>query len=243
MRPGSVLEIVDLGLVPYADGLALQREAVEERRAGRRADTLFLLEHPAVVTLGRSSREDNLLLSRERLRAQGVEVFEVARGGDVTYHAPGQLVGYAVVDLEERGEKDLHAYLRRLENALQRGLRELGVATRVEPGRTGVLVADPRPGRQPRKIASIGVAARGWVTSHGFALNVDLDLAGFSRIVPCGLQDVAMTSVAAELGADAPPSLGERVRTAVRAAFRREFATESGRMDPFPSGRSPDPPL
>jgi lipoyl(octanoyl) transferase len=216
------LDIVDLGLVPYAEGLKLQERAVEERRAGERPDTLFLLEHPPVVTLGRGFREESLRVPREALASQGVEIFEANRGGDVTYHAPGQLVGYPILDLDARGERDLHAYLRRLETVLCDALRALGVPPRVVPGRTGVFVEDPGA-PQPRKIASIGVGARGWITRHGFALDVDLDLAGFSCIVPCGLADVAMTSVAAELGDAAQPDLPARARAEVRRAFARHF--------------------
>jgi lipoate-protein ligase B len=224
MRPGTPLEIVELGLVPYAKGLALQEMAVEERRAGARPDTLFLLEHPPVVTLGRGFRAESLLASRGDLARAGVELFEAKRGGDATYHAPGQLVGYPVLDLDARGERDLHAYLRRLEALLCDALEALGVPPRRVAGRTGVFVEDADASAPPRKIASIGVGARGWVTSHGFALNVDLDLAGFSHIVPCGLADVAMTSAAAELGVAAPDDLGERARAAVRTAFGRHFA-------------------
>lgn len=216
--------IEDLGRVSYAEGLALQEAAIEARRAGRRGDTLFLLEHPPVVTLGRSFREESLRVSREALAAQGIPVFEAKRGGDVTYHAPGQLVGYPILDLAGRGEPDLHRYLRRLEAVLCDALRQLGVPPRVIGGRTGVFVEASDPGAAPRKIASIGVGARGFVTSHGFALNVDLDLAGFANIVPCGLHDVEMTSVAAELGVRAPRELAARAREAVIAAFRRRFA-------------------
>ncbi|MGH0031680.1 MAG: lipoyl(octanoyl) transferase LipB [Myxococcota bacterium] len=220
---GHPVEVIELGLVPYAEGLDLQERAIEERRAGDRGDVLFLLEHPPVVTLGRGSRPENLLVSREELAARGVGLFEARRGGDVTYHAPGQLVGYPVLDLEARGQPDLHAHLRRLEAVLCDALRSLGVPPRTVPGRTGVFVDDPEPAAAPRKIASIGVGARGWVTSHGFALNVDLDLAGFGCIVPCGLDDVAMTSVVAELGSDARPDLPARTRAAVRSAFARHF--------------------
>ena len=220
---GHPVEVIDLGLVPYAEALDLQERAVEERRAGKRPDTLFLLEHPPVITLGRNTRPENLRESPAALAAEGVELFEVKRGGDVTYHAPGQLVGYGILDLDARGRRDLHAYLRALEAVLCQALRGLGVPPRTVPGRTGVFVDDPDPAPAPRKIASIGVGARGWVTSHGFALNVDLDLGGFARIVPCGLADVEMTSVAAERAAGAPPDLPARARHAVRAAFARHF--------------------
>jgi len=220
---GAALHIEDLGRVAYAEGLALQERAVTARGAGERPDTLFLLEHPPVVTFGRGARAAHLLVSREALARQGIELFEAKRGGDVTYHAPGQLVGYPILDLAARGERDLHAYLRRLEAVLCDALRALGVSPRVVAGRTGVFVDDPDPAAAPRKIASIGVGARGWITSHGFALNVDLDLAGFANIVACGLADVRMTSVAAELGRRAPADVADRARAAVRAAFGRHF--------------------
>jgi lipoyl(octanoyl) transferase len=212
-----------MGCVPYAEALALQERAVRARGAGEIPDTLFLLEHPPVVTLGRGAREANLLVSREALAARGIGLFEAKRGGDVTYHAPGQLVGYPILDLAARGCPDLHAYLRRLEAVLCDALSELGVPPRVVPGRTGVFVDTRGPADAPRKIASIGVGARGWITCHGFALNVDLDLAGFANIVPCGLADVRMTSVAAELGHAAHAGLAGRTREAVGRAFRRHF--------------------
>jgi len=184
---------------------------------------LLLLEHPPVVTLGRGAHEENLRVPRARLVAEGVELHEVSRGGDVTWHGPGQLVGYPILDLAARGERDVHLYLRRLEAVLCDALASLGVPPRSIPGMTGVFVADPRGSGPQRKIASIGVGLRGWVTWHGFALNVDCDLAGFDRIVPCGLQGVEMTSIARELGAGVPPDLGQRARDAVKDAFLRAF--------------------
>jgi len=219
------LVIEDLGRLPYGEALERQRVAVAARRAGTAPDVLLLLEHPPVVTLGRSAREENLRLSRSALVRRGVEVHEVARGGDVTYHAPGQLVGYPILDLSARDARDVPAYLRGLEAALCDALEALGVRPRLQGGYTGVFV-EPGSGASegpPRKIASIGVALRGWVTCHGFALNVDLDLMGFESIVPCGLRDVVMTSVRQELGAEAPPDLGARARDAVVAAFRARF--------------------
>lgn len=215
------LRIEELGRVPYAEALQLQEAALEARRRGERPDTLFLLEHPPVVTLGRGSREEHLLSSRETLRARGFEIFEVRRGGDVTYHGPGQLIGYPVLDLAARGERDLHAYLRSLEQVLVEALARLGVPARTLRGCTGVFVGEgeARPGRFPRKLASIGVGVRGWVTWHGFALNVDVGLEAFEDIVPCGLQGVEMTSVARELPVSAFEDLPARVREAVRVAF------------------------
>jgi lipoate-protein ligase B len=219
------LVIQDLGRVAYGEALERQRAAVEARRAGRAPDVLLLLEHPPVVTLGRSAREENLRQPRSALARRGVEVHEVARGGDVTYHAPGQLVGYPILDLSARDARDVHAYLRGLETALCEALDRLGVRPRLLPGYTGVFVEPGlgEPEDPPRKIASIGVALRGWVTCHGFALNVDLDLAGFESIVPCGLHGVVMTSVQRELGPAAPHDLGPRARHAVAEAFRARF--------------------
>ncbi len=212
------LAVRELGRVAYADALALQDELVAARRRGAVPDTLLLLEHPPVVTVGRSGRAEHLLLPPEALAARGVALHEVARGGDVTYHAPGQLVGYPIVDLAARGAPDVPAWLRTLEDAVGEALAALGVPWCRQPGWTGVFVDAPGAAR-PRKIASIGIGVRGWVSCHGFALNVDVDLAGFDAIVPCGLHGVEMTSVARELGARAPADLGARARRAVRDAF------------------------
>ena len=215
-----MLAVRELGQVSYRDALALQHELVAARRRGEGEDTLLLLEHPPVVTLGRSAHVEHLLVPQDALAARGVELFEVARGGDVTYHAPGQLVGYPIVDLAARDARDVHAWLRTLEELLGEALVALGVPWRRVPGWTGVFVADEREGARPRKIASIGVGVRGWVTLHGFALNVDLDLAGFDAIVPCGLSAVEMTSIARELGDRAPADLRSRALAAVRSAFQ-----------------------
>ena len=214
-----------LGTVPYAEGLELQMKAVEARRADAAPDRLLLLEHPPVITLGRSARSEHLRMSPDALNARGITLHEISRGGDVTYHGPGQLVGYPILDLAARGEADVHRYLRSLEAVLVEALAALGVSSRTLPGTTGVFAATgPERSQRPRKIASIGVGVRGWVTYHGFALNVTLDLAAFEAIVPCGLHDVEMTSVAAELGDAAPAGLGERAREAVAAAFGRRWS-------------------
>jgi lipoate-protein ligase B len=228
------LRVEDLGCIAYDEALALQRAAVAERRAGQRDDTLLLMEHPRVITLGRSSHEENLRRPRKALEADGVELHEVARGGDVTYHAPGQLVGYPIIDLDARGVRDVHRYLRALENVLSMALGTLGVEPRLRDGYTGVFV-EPGPGEEAlphRKIASIGIGVRSWVTYHGFALNVDLDLAGFDDIVPCGLLDVEMTSVARECGVVETRDLGKQTRSAITAAFARLFG-------PPPESRAP----
>jgi lipoate-protein ligase B len=217
----QALQIDWLGRVPYGDALRRQEEAVEARRAGAAGDRLLLLEHPPVITLGRSARSENLRTPRAALRARGVEVHEVARGGDVTYHGPGQLVGYLIVDLAARGLADAHGFLRTIEVALREALAALGVAADARPGMTGVFVAGSEP---PRKLASIGLGLRGWITWHGFALNVDLDARDFGDIVPCGLHGVEMTSVARELGGGADPSLPARARGAVARAFAERLA-------------------
>ena len=218
------LAVRELGRVGYRDALKLQDELVAVRRRGECGDTLLLLEHPPVVTLGRSAHSEHLLVPEGALAARGIELFEVARGGDVTYHAPGQLVGYPIVDLAARDARDVHAWLRTLEELIGEALVALGVPWRRVPGWTGVFVADEREGARPRKIASIGVGVRGWVTWHGFALNVDCDLAGFDCIVPCGLHGVVMSSVAGELGPAAPPDLGRLACEAVKTAFLRHFS-------------------
>jgi lipoate-protein ligase B len=220
------LETEWLGTVPYGAALELQLAAVEARRAGG-ADRLLLLEHPAVVTLGRSAKAENLLTPRDALAARGVEVHEIARGGDVTWHGPGQLVGYVIADLAARGAQDVSLWLRGLEACLIEALAELGVPSRRIAGMTGVFVADSG---QPRKIASIGVGLKGWITYHGFALNVTPDLAGFGDIVPCGLSGVTMTSVARErcerlaLGSAEERAFFAGARERVAAAFAKALA-------------------
>ncbi|MBM3907355.1 MAG: lipoyl(octanoyl) transferase LipB [Gemmatimonadetes bacterium] len=209
--------------MPYADALALQREAARARLSGELPhDLLLLVQHPPVITLGRSTKDGNLLATGELLAARGVELFEVERGGDVTFHGPGQLVGYPIVNLEQH-TRDLHWYLRQLEEVLIQALGAFGITGGRTPGKTGVWVGG-------RKIASIGVHARQWVTWHGFALNVSTDLSYFDLMVPCGIQDVVMTSVERELldAADgaclAPsPALWDDARERTVAAFGRQF--------------------
>lgn len=201
-----------LGRVSYADGLALQERLVRERRAGIIPDTLLLLEHPHVITLGSSSDPAHVLAGPEERAALGLELFQTGRGGDVTYHGPGQLVGYPILALEEE-RRDLHRFLRDLEGALIDGLAELGVeAGRIE-GLTGVWVAGG-------KIAAIGVrVSSGWITSHGFALNVAPELGYFGTIVPCGISDRAVTSLERVLGET--PDMAEVERVVAGALARR----------------------
>ncbi len=202
------LRVSDLGTMSYGAALELQRSAARSRISGELdQDLLLLVEHPPVVTLGRSSKQAHLLASPALLQQRGVELFEVERGGDVTFHGPGQLVGYPIIDLK-RHRQDLHWYLRQVEELLIRALATFGLNGRREAGYTGVWIAD-------RKIASIGVHARDWVTWHGFALNVSTDLRYFDLMVPCGIQQVVMTSMERELGR--PVSRGEVVETVVAA--------------------------
>ena len=216
------LEVQWLGRVPYGEALELQRKRIEARRSGAAGDALLLLEHPPVVTLGRSARPESLLLAPDALRARGVEVHEVARGGDVTWHGPGQLVGYLVLDLAARGAPDVHAHLRGIEALLIEALAGLSVAAERRAGMTGVFVAGSAP---PRKIASIGVGLRGWVTWHGFALNVANPPGAFAGIVPCGLHGVEMTSLRAERGGgDDPGALFAQARDLVAETARRRLA-------------------
>ncbi len=233
------LSIEWLGETSYADALARQHQAVADRLAGRSPDRLLLVEHPAVITLGRSTDRANLRLGEARLRELGIELFEVGRGGDITFHAPGQLVGYPIIDLDALGRRDVHTHLRRLEAALIEALDELGVPARRMPGWTGVFVDRARSaarGGPERKIASIGVGVRRWVTFHGFALNVTIDLVGFDPIVPCGLREVEMTSVAVELAreegvAELNPAwhsaLDARVRDVVGRSMQRQLSRDS----------------
>jgi len=181
------IHVLAAGLVRYADALTWQRDLARSRIAGTLdRDVLLLVEHPPVITLGRAARQVHL---RD---ATGIEVVEVERGGDITYHGPGQLVGYPILDLTEY-RRDLHWYLRTIEDALIRALASLGIAGERRSGYTGVWTGG-------RKIASIGVHVKQWVTWHGFALNVTTDLAEFARIVPCGIPGVEMTSVEREGG-------------------------------------------
>ncbi|NNG15712.1 MAG: lipoyl(octanoyl) transferase LipB [Gemmatimonadales bacterium] len=185
------LDIYRLGRRDYGEVLRLQRALCRARLASRsRHDLLLLVEHPPVVTLGRGTKPDSLPMSPSEIEMRGVEVHEVERGGDVTYHGPGQLVGYPVLDLQSH-RPDLHWYLRRLEAGLIDALGSLDIPAGREEGLTGVWT-------NGRKIASIGVHVKQWVTFHGFALNVTTALEAFDLIVPCGIKDVVMTSVARE---------------------------------------------
>jgi lipoyl(octanoyl) transferase len=205
-----------LGRVGYGEGLELQAKLVDERRSGAIGDTLLLLEHPPVITLGVKTRGQtaNIVATPEALAAEGVEVFETGRGGDITYHGPGQLVGYPIMDLRP-DRQDVHRYVRDIEEALIVGLREFGIEGRRVEGRTGVWVG--AAGRE-EKIAAIGVRISRWITSHGFALNVSTDLKHFRLIVPCGITDRGVTSMERFLGKSI-------AMTDVEDAMARAFGT------------------
>jgi len=208
------LLVVDLGRQPYADVLTLQRAVAHARiRGSVDEDVLLLVEHPPVITLGRSSKSAHMLATPEYLRERGVALYEVERGGDVTFHGPGQLVGYPIIDLKQH-RRDLHWYLRQVEEFIIRAIATYELAGTRRAPYTGVWIDD-------RKIASIGVHARDWVTWHGFALNVATDLRYFDLIVPCGIAAVQMTSIVAELPNERVDlaAVGERVVTAAAEVF------------------------
>ena len=207
-----------LGRVDYQAGLDLQAALVEDRRAGRIGDTLLLLEHPPVITLGVKTRQGpkHIIASEDELARQGVTVHETGRGGDVTYHGPGQLVAYPIFDLKP-DRCDVHKYVRDLEEVLIVALRTFGIkGTRVK-GLSGVWVGEPD---RERKIAAIGVRISRWITSHGFALNIATNLQHFQLIVPCGIADRGVTSMDVELGRAV--SMAD-VEAAVVPAFNSTF--------------------
>ena len=185
-------QVEQLGRVDYAVARDLQKEKVVQRKAGAIPDTLLLLEHPHVYTLGRNARRENLLVSEEELAARGAQVFQTDRGGDVTYHGPGQLVGYPILDLTQH-QRDISWYMRSLEEVFLHTARDFGVEAVRLPGAAGVWVGND-------KLTAMGVHLSRWVTSHGFALNVNTDLRYFEWIVPCGLREKGVTSLAKLLG-------------------------------------------
>jgi lipoyl(octanoyl) transferase len=212
MRRG--LEVRRLGTIDYSEALELQRRLVEERRADRIPDTLLLLQHPPVITLGVKTRGErrHVLASPESLREAGVAIYETGRGGDVTYHGPGQLVGYPILDLRP-DRCDVHRYVRDIEEVLIQTTRSFGVEAGREPGLTGVWA-------NGSKLAAIGVRISRWITSHGFAYNVAPQLEHFSWIVPCGIGDRSVTSLKALTGADIRMS---QVEDGITAAFAGVF--------------------
>jgi lipoyl(octanoyl) transferase len=212
------LSVRRLGRVDYDEALGLQRSLVEERRAGRIGDTLLLLEHPPVITLGvrTRGRSPNILASDRELAAAGIAVRESGRGGDVTYHGPGQLVGYPIFDLRPH-RCDVHQYVRDLESALIIAVLEFGIFGCRVHGHTGVWAG---PTGREEKLAAIGVRISRWVTSHGFALNVSVDLRHFGHIVPCGIADRGVTSIEKLIGRSVPMQEAE---DAVELGLQRIF--------------------
>lgn len=209
--------LVDLGTVPYREAWDLQRRLVAARQADAIPDVLLLLEHPHTYTIGRRGDEHEVLATPERLASLGATVIEVDRGGLATYHGPGQLVGYPILDLRSRG-REVHSYLRNLEEALINALRETGIPAQRVAQKTGVWVED-------RKIASIGVRFSRWISSHGFALNVTTDLSFFNHIVPCGMPAVTMTSVSRELSVAQETSIAREAPNVLERSSAQEAAT------------------
>jgi len=212
--PSRELAVRRLGVVPYDEALALQRALVEQRKQGEIPDTLLLVQHPHVLTLGvkGDGGRGHILAPSERLAAMGVEVLETGRGGDVTYHGPGQLVAYPIIDLDP-DRRDVHRYVRDLEEVMIRVCAACGVTAGRIPGKSGAwvrvpaagtgtaLVAEPESGAGlPEKIGAVGVRISRWITSHGVALNVWTDLEYFQLIVPCGIAEYGVTSLEREIG-------------------------------------------
>jgi len=211
------LEVLRAGVVPYAEGLKLQEALVARRREGSIPDTLVLLEHPHVITLGSSADPAHVLMAEAEREARGVELFEVGRGGDVTYHGPGQLVAYPILDLKP-DRKDLHAYLRDLEEVLIRVAASYGVDAGRREGLTGVWTTGG-------KLAAIGVRVSSqWIASHGTALNVSSDLGFFEAIVPCGIRGESVTSLEREVGREVDlEDAGDRYAEHFATVFEREI--------------------
>ena len=207
-----------LGRVPYAEGLQIQEQLVAERQAGRIVDVLLLLEHEPVFTMGRSARAENVLLSWEALQARGFDVFETGRGGDVTFHGPGQVVGYPILEIPTE-RRDVHRYVRDLEEVMIRACADYGISAGRIKGMTGTWVGT-------EKVGAIGVRIARWVTSHGFALNVANDLSPFSLIVPCGIVGHGVTSLSRLLGREVPvQEAAVRLAAHVAAVFDLEIVS------------------
>ena len=212
MEPRRLARLLDLGVVPYARALELQHHLHAQRTAGVIPDTLLLLEHPPVITLGKAFHPEHLRHAREFYARQGIELHPTDRGGDVTCHNPGQLVGYPIFDVSQHG-RDLHKFLRDIEQVMIDALREFGVEAHREAGYTGVWVGNA-------KIAAIGIKVTKWVSMHGFALNVNNDLSLFQTIVPCGIADRPVISLQQLLGHPVPM---EQVKQSISHHFERIF--------------------
>ncbi len=228
-----VIEVRRLGTVKYGDALELQKQLVEERKADRIPDQLLLLEHPSVITLGVRSRDDrsHVLATAEALERNGIELFETGRGGDVTFHGPGQLIGYPILDLRP-DRQDVHRYVRDLEEVMIRMAGSFGVKAARQTGFTGAWVstAELCGALAWEKLAAIGVRIARWITSHGFAFNVTTDLDQFGLIVPCGIPDKGVTSLRKLLARDVPMA---EVEDSAVAAMAAVFDRRSVEIGPF----------
>jgi len=208
------------GQISYRDAYRLQRQLLEERAGGRIPDTLLLLEHPPTITVGKSGKLENILASPEELARKGVSLVFIDRGGDVTYHGPGQLVGYPIFDLRGWG-KDIHRYIRNLEEAIIRTLKDFSIESGRDKNHPGVWVGN-------QEIAAIGLRLKKWITMHGFALNVNTDLAHFSLIYPCGFTDRTATSISQQLGRETSmATVTERLLSHFAEIFRIETVTKT----------------
>jgi lipoyl(octanoyl) transferase len=214
-----------LGIVDYAEAHQLQRELQAKRIAAEIEDTVLLLEHPPVLTLGRSAKAQHVLAPAEVLEARGIAVHEVGRGGDVTYHGPGQLVAYPIIDLKP-SRKDVRKYVWSLEESMIRTCADFGLRAARVQGLNGAWIAD-------RKVGAVGVRISRWVTMHGLALNANSDLSHFDLIVPCGIQDRAVTSLSAEL--DRTVSVAE-ARESLAKHFAQLYHTDVEWTDELPAG-------
>ena len=224
-RRTTTCRAIDLGLIPYGQAYVLQKRAVQELQAGTGEELFFLLEHPHVVTLGRNASGDALLADRTTLRDKGIEIAETDRGGDVTYHGPGQLVGYPVVALEP-GRRDIRRYVNDLEEVLILTLADFGIRGERHPVHRGVWTGG-------RKIASVGIRISRWVTCHGFALNVSTDLSYYSVMIPCGIQGCEMTSMTRELNKD--PGM-KNIKKAVVGRFSDVYGRFLGSLEFLTAG-------
>jgi lipoyl(octanoyl) transferase len=222
MSDGSI-SVVDLGRLDYLTGLALQQQVSALRQQESIGDVLLLVEHPPVLTLGRNAHREHVVAGDDFLAQRGISLFETNRGGDVTYHGPGQLVGYPILHLRRfTPPLGIVEYLRKLEEVLIRACADYGILTQRAPGRAGVWTM-PGGNVPEKKIAALGVHVARWVTTHGFALNVTTDLKDFELIVPCGIRDRTVTSIEAEV--DSAPSLA-RIANSVSRHFGRVFGRQ-----------------
>jgi lipoate-protein ligase B len=216
----KTFQYIDLGLIDYKECLALQQKLVRLRAEGRIGDTLLLLEHPPVITMGTSGGEDAFLVSKERVESEGVSIYQTDRGGNATYHGPGELVGYPILDLRDH-DKDVHLLLRNLEQVIVECLADYGIEGEIVPGFTGVWVGG-------EKICSIGIAVRRWISYHGFAFNVTPNFKHWSLIHPCGLVDKKVTSLGRLLGTKVDI---QEVKEKAAAKFAKVFDMEPVRLD------------